>query len=323
MDISRRDPIQLPRMQELACSNVYLSDPRAMTHLLGEQGYLYFRGVVPARPLAELKRAFVDLLIDWGYVDQGAEEPVWNGKELSDFPAKLESLHEARVWEPFVADPEVNALFEGILGEKPFWVPVVEYRATPPSKTQIADPFKGRHQDGFYNEGMVFRTCWIPLMEIDEWRGGFALAPSMSRSGYLHDRSRPPQFEIPAEAIPADAWSRAHYMPGDLVMFNTMIPHSGLPNYTNQFRLSMDIRVMPQSGAVPLVGELAAMTPASLTIRDDTGRATTVIVDGDTYIRGTVGKRIPNAEMPQRFQLGQRIMASVQNNRAILVRPPR
>jgi Phytanoyl-CoA dioxygenase (PhyH) len=315
--------IELPRMQELVCSNAYLGDPQAMARILDEQGYLFFQEVMPKRPVAELKRAFIDLLIDWGYVDKGAEEPVWNGRDLSGFPAKLEPLHEARAWEPFIAAPQVNALFEGILGEKPFWVPVVEYRATPPSKTQAADPFKGRHQDGFYNEGMVFRTCWIPLMEIDEWRGGLALAPGAANGRYLHDKSKPPQFEIPADAIPAEGWWRAHYRPGDLVMFNTMIPHSGLPNYTDQFRLSMDIRVMPESGAIPLVGELAGMTPTTLTIRDQSGQCATVIVDEETYIRGNTGKRIPNSEMLERLSIGQRIMATVQNNKAILVRPPR
>src|SRR3546814_19341213 len=96
----------------------------------------------------------MDVLVDWGVVDPGAREPIWNGADLSTFPVKIEPLHDARVWEEFVSDPAVDAFFTKLLGSPPFWLEITEYRITPPGASLPEDPFFGRHQDAFYNMGM-------------------------------------------------------------------------------------------------------------------------------------------------------------------------
>ena len=37
--------------------------------------------------------------------------------------------------------------------------------------------FYGKHQDGVFNHGINFVTCWVPLMDIDQTIGGLAAVP--------------------------------------------------------------------------------------------------------------------------------------------------
>src|SRR4051812_40463896 len=95
----------LRNMKPLRTANHRIGDPAATVAMIEEDGYLYFRDVLDHGAVQRLKQRYLDVLIDWGFVDPGATEPIWNGKDLTDFPVKIEPLHDARVWEEFVADP--------------------------------------------------------------------------------------------------------------------------------------------------------------------------------------------------------------------------
>jgi ectoine hydroxylase-related dioxygenase (phytanoyl-CoA dioxygenase family) len=318
--MSRPEP---PAAKPMRLANPALGDPAALQATWDEAGYWFFRDVLDKAAVAGMKRAFVEALVEMGVVDPGAEEPVWNGRSLGGFPDKVESLHDQRVWQQFVAQPKIDAFFSGLLGGPVFWVPIVEYRLTPPSATPWPDPYVGRHQDRFANEGIAFRTCWIPLHDIDARMGGLALAEGLHKLGVIHDVDDPPQYPIPPDAIPKDAWVRSDYQAGDLVVFRTTIPHAGFPNYSDRFRLSMDIRVMPRSAKLPVVGEVIAAQPDRVVIRNHDGADVSLALDEDTYCRWFTGRRIPNAEMAQMLKPGQLVMASEQDGRAVLLRPQR
>ena len=315
-------PEPLP-MAPLRESNDLVGDPAALDHRIDADGYLFFRQVLHADPIARLKRQFIDSLADLGVVDRGAEEPVWNGASLDDYPLKVEALHEARVWEDFAAHPAIKAFIEGVLGKAAFWVPVVEYRLQAPTRAAPDDPFIARHQDEFYNQGIACRTCWVPLMDIDAWTGGLALAGDMNKVGILHDLSQPPQYPIPRTAIPDSAWIRSDYRAGDLVMFGTTIPHTGLPNYSDRFRLSMDIRVMPAEGLTPVLGEIVTADASAVVVRQASGETVRLRLTDDSYVRGNVGRRLPLDEVTRMLPPGSPVMASHQNGVVVMIRPPR
>jgi ectoine hydroxylase-related dioxygenase (phytanoyl-CoA dioxygenase family) len=315
--------LQPPPTHEMRPANPALGDQAALQALWDECGYWFFRDVLDKDAVAEMRRAFIDALVELGVVDPGAEDAVWNGKDLTGFPDKIESLHHKRVWQRFVARPEINGFFERLLGEPVFWVPIVEYRLTPPARSPWPDPYFGRHQDRFANEGIAFRTCWIPLHDIDAMAGGLAVAEGMHRLGVIHDVDNPPQYPIPAGVIPEKSWARSDYHPGDLVMFRTTVPHAGFPNYSDRFRLSMDIRVMPRSAKLPVVGEVVEASPERVVVHNHDGRDVALKLDEDTYCRWFSGVRIPNAEMAKKLAPGQLVMASEQDGRARLLRPQR
>jgi len=312
----------LRNMKPLRTANPTVGDPPKTLQMMEEDGYVFLRDVLDHGAVARLRQRYLDVLIDWGYVDPGATEPVWNGKDLSDFPVKIEPLHEARVWEEFVADPAIEAFFTKLLGAPPFWPEITEYRIMPPGETLPPDPFIGRHQDAFYNLGMECFTCWIPLMEIDENIGGLAILPGLHKGDFFHDRDDPPQYRIPPGALP-DNWHRSLYRAGDMVMFHKMTPHSGLPNTSDRFRLSMDIRVAPVTGDLPVIGEILRFTDDEIVVREAGGEETRLVIDADTYSRWTGGKRIPTAELRALLPVGERILASSKDGRAVSLRPPR
>jgi len=313
----------LRNMKPLRTANHTVGDPDSTAEMIAEDGYLYFKDVLDHEAIARLRQKYLDVLVDMGFVDPGASDPVWNGKDLTDFPIKIEALHDDKVWEGFVAEPAVHDFFKRLLGTEPFWLPIVEYRITPPGESLPEDPFIGRHQDGFYNMGMDCYTCWIPLMEIDEVVGGLAVIPGLHTGDFYHDREAPPQYRIPPDALPPDKWHRSTYCAGDLVMFDKMTPHSGLPNTSDRFRLSMDVRVAPMTGDLPVLGEIMRFTDDEIVVRDRTGQDVTLRIDEDTYCRWTAGKRISVGELRSMLPVGSRVLASAHEGHAISLRPPR
>ncbi|MGE0233293.1 MAG: phytanoyl-CoA dioxygenase family protein [Flavobacteriaceae bacterium] len=312
----------LRNMKPLRDANATVGDAAQTLEMMEEDGYVFFRNVLDQGAVGRLRQRFLDVLVDWGYVDADSIEPIWNGKDLTAFPVKIEPLHDDRVWEEFVADPAIDAFFTKLLGAPPFWLEITEYRITPPGETLPADPFIGRHQDAFYNMGMECFTCWIPLMEIDESIGGLAVLPGLHKGDFFHNRNDPPQYRIPPGALPNN-WHRSLYRPGDMVMFHKMLPHSGLPNTSDRFRMSMDIRVAPMTGELPIIGEILRFTNSEIVVRESTGKETRLVIDADTYSRWTGGKRISTAELREFLPVGSRVLASSRDGRAISLRPPR
>jgi len=312
-----------PHTSPMTPSNPLLADHAALDRVWERDGFWFFKNVLDKDAVARMRRTFIDELVKRGVVDAGQDDPVWNGKDLTDFPVKFEPLHDKRVWQDFVAEPAINAFFEDLLDGPVFWVPIVEYRITPPTQKFWPDQWIGRHQDGFSNEGIAFRTCWVPLMDIGAEEGGLAMTSGYHTRGYLHDADDAPQYPIPRDAIDDDAWLRSDYEPGDLVMFSTQIPHAGMPNYSNRFRMSLDIRIMPVAGDLPLVGTVHDIQPDSVVIDNHDGRRVTLRLNDDSYCRGVAGRRIPTAEMFKHLSPGDLAMASQKDGQAILLRPQR
>jgi hypothetical protein len=134
----------------------------------------------------------------------------------------------------------------------------------------------------------------------------------------LHDLSNPPIYPIPSDAIPAEAWFRSHYRPGDVVVFDRHTPHAGLPNHSNRLRLSIDVRAMVASGPVPVVGTVSDVRESCVTVRGEDGTELTLAVDENTYIRVEKGRRIGLSEL----QVGTPALVSHEDGRAVVVRKP-
>jgi hypothetical protein len=199
---------------------------------------------------------FMPILVnDYGVVDPGQREPVCNGKDVSGFPVKVPEAYGSGTWEAFTGNSRVHAFFEGVMGEPISWVPSTEYRLNPRVGSAPEDLLAGRHQDGFFNQGIPFRVCWVPFADIPASAGGLTIAPGVNKRGYLHDRNQPPKYPIPAGVIPDSAWARPDvYHRGHVVIFSEQTPHAGLPKQSDVFRLSMDIRFSRKADPQPVVG---------------------------------------------------------------------
>jgi len=310
-------------MRQLHVSNEALGDRAALDAAWDRDGYWYFRDVLDRGALERLRSVYLVELANLGVIDGTDSLARHNGASLEHVPTKLETLSEQRAYRAFIAEPAIDALFRRLLGDKPFWIPTVEYQTTPPARDRTRCRHTFVHQDGFYNEGVPFRICWIPLVPIDESVGGIAVTEGLHKGPCLHDRSNPPLFPIPEGAIPESAWCRTTYQSGDLLMFDLNLPHTGLTNHSDRFRLSMDIRVMGASGDTPAIGVVTAISPESISVRrSDDGRVVAFDLDETTYCRGGDGKKTTPAGLLRLLKVGAEAIVAGRGGRATLVRTP-
>lgn len=306
-------------LPELTVANDALGDAAALDRLWRENGYLFFRDVLDRDAIAEARGRVLAILRELGVVD-GADNR-WNGADVSDFPDKVEALYQAGIWQELAASPHIRRFFESVMSAPIAWVPLSGYRTTAPGAGDSEDPFENRHQDGFMNGDIPFRTCWIPLDVIDRETGGLALAQGEHRRGYLHDRTVPPRYPIPPDAVPLPVWRSAAYRPGDVIMFERHIPHAGLPNRSGRFRLSLDVRLMrADDPARPIVGRMVSISPDEAVIDGEAGRRT-VRLDADTYLRANSGTRLDFATALPFFAEGTEVMVGHRDGVATMMKP--
>jgi hypothetical protein len=306
-------------MGELKISNCLLGDRAALDRAWERYGYWYFRNVLDTAAVARLRRVFMNVLHDLGVADRDDPEARFTGASLEQFPHRMDPLVKMQPWKAFVAEPPIHRFFTQILGDEPFWVPTVEYRATPPTRARDRSRFDFIHQDGFYNSGIPFLICWVPLARIDDDIGGVALVEGMHRKPYLHDLNRPPLFEIPGTAIAPEAWRRSTYQAGDVLLMDLGTPHSGLANYSDRFRLSIDMRVMPRSGKVPIIGQLTAVSSSAVAVCSETGE-TELTINESTYCRDLSGRRMTPAAVPTHFKVGDEVIVASENGITTVLR---
>jgi ectoine hydroxylase-related dioxygenase (phytanoyl-CoA dioxygenase family) len=306
-------------MKELAAVNGLLDDPEALEKFWSDNGYLFLKDVLDHAVLSEVRAVIVEALTARGVGVEEDEDFIWSGKPFDDLPRYPEDIYARQPARNFVSAPSVNAVLMKVLREQPFWIPISTYRFTPPSEDPAAKLFV--HQDGYFNQGIPFRICWIPLVEIDERIGGIAVAPGYHKRGFLHDSTQPPRFPIPDDAIDPADWHRAEWDIGDLLVMDRRTPHVGLSNTSDRVRLSMDVRVIRASDPErPLVGTIAAIDPNSVTICEPSGE-TTLVVDSETYLRKRRGDRIPLEDLASSYQVGEEAMVAHAGGRALVIRP--
>jgi hypothetical protein len=302
-----------------------MGDPAAMRAIWNECGYWYLPGVLDIQSVNDAKKICVDALIQLGFVDFGAVDPVWNGKDLDAFPESLGGVLNREMFSAFIEHPPNKRLFETILGSSLEWLPMDYVRLKKPQDPSrpSKDPVDGRHQDGHGTRALPsfsFVTCWVPLGYIDAATGGLAIVEGMHGGGLIPRTSE--TSPIQPGVIPEGAWRHSPYSPGDLVVFHPATPHSGLPNYTRQFRISMDLRVMHGgSASPPIVGTIVSINERDVTIRTDGGDIRRLIFDGRSFccVRGNAPLTL--AEAVTLLCPGSKVMALEEDGHVAVLRP--
>jgi hypothetical protein len=318
----------LPKMQELKTHNHLIDDKAALDAAWEQDGYWFFRGVLDKDAVARLRQSWIDELEKNAVIDPVGSAPTYksvryNGGSLETYPFRMEPIAAKRPWVEFVAEEPINAFFTRLFKDDPFWVPVVEYRATPPQQDISKSRIDAIHQDGPFSPGIPFRICWIPLAEIDADTGGLMLAEGLAAERV----SFHPTLEggsigpIPLEAIPADRWRRTTYQAGDVLLMNLWTPHTGLANRSDRFRLSMDHRVMAKGDKCPLVGTVVDISENHVVVSNDCGQHR-LRIDPETYVRNTVGQKLNGAAITDFYSPGSPVIIAYDDDRASVVRPP-
>ncbi len=232
-------------MEELSSANALLGDPGALRQRLAEDGYLFFRGLLPAAETYAAADAVAAALRRGGWIDgrglASADQRALNPKEaLGDpaFRAAITSREFNRI--PYLA--ELRRTVRTILGPQAFSYPAKVLRAIYPERPPGVPRGRYVHVDYGVSGVQDMLTTWVPLIDIPVKLGGLAVRPG----SHLGPPSRPRVLQ-PGER----AWATTDYSAGDVLAFHCLTSHAALPNREQSLRLSGDFRWQCQDQPVP------------------------------------------------------------------------
>jgi hypothetical protein len=224
------------RVDELADSSGLVHDQDALRGRLAADGYLFFRGLLPAEQVRATGSAVLEKLRAGGWIS-GRDTPsarpraVGSRDALADpaFRAAITGAAFNRV--PYF--PALRQLVRGILGPQAFSYPVKVLRVVYPERPGNRTLGRYVHYDYGVSGVQDMLTSWIPLMDIPVQLGGLAVRPG----GHLA-RLKPPRVLGAAEP----GWATTGYRTGDAIIFHCLTPHAALPNAGSSLRVSGDFR---------------------------------------------------------------------------------
>ncbi|MBV9993786.1 MAG: phytanoyl-CoA dioxygenase family protein [Caulobacteraceae bacterium] len=310
-DISPMDIRPAGRLRD---SSGIVDDRERLDERYEEDGYLYFRNLLPKEAVEAARREMMAPLLADGLIDADC---VWIGGERETGITETGPTYRG-VWPRLFDGSGVKDALAKLLGEAPATVPMVQYRAYPPNKRA-----GGVHQDGFASPGVTgYKPLWIPLIEMDEAMGGLVLATGFTKRDYIHNIAKKPMSPVPAGIIPDSAWLRADYEPTDLVMIHPKTPHTGLPNRSRRVRLSIDTRVQSAANPAAIWGELVDGSPDAVTLKLADGGLRTLRLSDQSFIRSGPdrGPRLSRTEYLEVTPLGELLMAAFEGDHALMLR---
>jgi len=221
---------------------------------MDEQGYLFFRGLVPDAEVLAVRRDVLELCAEAGWVDtshdlmEGITKPgvVPTRVGQPEYMAVYRKMLKLPCFHDFPMQPSLLAVAARILDIEMQQVlahPRRIGRVTFPNYEVVTTP---PHQDHFYIRGAVATySCWIPLGACPMSLGGLAVWPGSQRQGLL-DHSVPSEGAggrgVPVEEDEA-VWHTSDFGIGDALFFHSYTIHKALPNCSgNRLRLSTDNR---------------------------------------------------------------------------------
>ncbi len=162
--------------------NHLLDDHDALERFYSENGYLFFRGVLDPRSVAEARDAMLAVAADeYGLIEKSDPDGRWTGKAYVS--RSEEDPVFAGISSRLITYPANQQLLAKVLGEPTCMVPIVQYRLYPPN-----GPVTMIHQDGFYSPGIHdYKPLWVPLVEAGELDGPgteFFLRKALAPFGY-------------------------------------------------------------------------------------------------------------------------------------------
>ena len=237
-------------------STELLSDPAGLKARAEAEGYLFFKGLLPADTLLTLRREILGILDRQGFLDSQADlmEGKVNAEKIAQsvpFEGCTEEVYkEVQSLESFHRlshHPELLRIYESL-----FDAPVLPHprniarvlfpgpqaRATPP------------HQDFPHVQGSQQTwTAWFPLGDCPIEMGGLSVLRGSHDNGILDVKEAEGAGGL--ECIlrgTESAWMRTNFELGDALTFLSTNVHQGLPNQLGDVvRLSCDFRYQPMN----------------------------------------------------------------------------
>lgn len=248
--------------------NALLDDPQAMRQQMEKDGFLFFRGLLPAEEIVALRRKILQICDNYGWIAPGTElmdgiaDPSADGMEpfcgVGVPPAAYGDVQCLESFHRLAHNPAVVDMLGKLFDETVLVHALKIARLMIPAKGNAPTP---AHQDHIFIQGSkTVYTCWMPLGDCPRELGGLSVLRGSHKLGILPVREaegaggRHVIFEDGME----QEWFETDFRVGDVLVFHSLTVHKSIPNRTaNQIRLSTDYRYQPPS--LPI--EVKSITP--------------------------------------------------------------
>lgn len=246
-------------MQELVESTSFLGDGDALYQRLAGDGYLFFRGLLPADAVDVVRGDVLRVLSDCNWLDPdrpaGELRPGPNAVPEAQGPGYFgmyTALQATQSFAELAARPEILDVVARVLGEPVFAQPLRIARvALPDGGAFRTQP----HQDLVFIQGTLDAvTSWIPLASCPKEVGGLSVLAGSPSLGQLPVRPASGPGGLTVDIGADDGrWRYSSYEVGDVLLFRSLTVHSSQPNSSGRLRLSADFRYQPSSDPISTV----------------------------------------------------------------------
>ena len=249
----------MARIEPFNVSNELLDEPGKLQEQARQDGYLFFRGLIDADAIYNLRQDFLGICHRHGWA-QGGEAlmdgirtggPYMEGDDgywpvLDEFQS-LESFHA------FAHHPVILDTLDKLFGEKTLVHPRNIGRIMFPENTKYTTP---AHQDFIHIRGTEETyTGWIPLGACPKDMGGLLVLAGSHRGGIYPVKPALGAGGLGIDTAPMEAdglyWVAGDFEIGDALFFHSHAVHKALPNQSpDRIRFSVDYRY--QGGSKPV-----------------------------------------------------------------------
>ena len=242
-------------------SSHLLGDSAALRARADEDGYLFFRGLLPPEPVLHLRRRFVEVLDRQGWIadqtdpmDAIADLDAFNAEDPADLAfcgvgigrAAYTEIQRIREFHELAHHPRLIALYSQIFeGRDVLPHPRNIARVMVPGAHAKPTP---AHQDFIHVQGTKnVWTAWFPLGRCPMTLGALTVLRGSHRDGIL-------SYELAENSGGMEAylcdkglvWAQTDFEPGDVVTFPSETVHRALPHQAgSEIRMSCDYRYQP------------------------------------------------------------------------------
>jgi hypothetical protein len=240
-------------LQPYVESNDILDRPDALLRRLTDDGYLFFRGLLPREAILNVRRQILDIYQAVGWLRPGTEpmEGIARAEPFKfrsdEYLATLRRVMSLADMHALKLHPALTGLMSRIYGEPAFPVPTTIPRMTYPLPEETTQP----HQDWLYVQGSTYAlTTWLPLGDLPLDMGGLQVVAGSHTQGFLVPHKALGAADSAVHVDPDVVWRSSPYQAGDVIMFNALTVHGALVNRTDRYRLSVDFRYVGQSQTI-------------------------------------------------------------------------
>jgi ectoine hydroxylase-related dioxygenase (phytanoyl-CoA dioxygenase family) len=249
-------------MSDFVDSTELLDTPEALRARADDDGYLFFRRLLPAADLDDLRSQMLEVVERYGWHRSGGAADEIDVEAINRVPAdemrldvgvsiaaycevqKLEALHR------LPHHPRLLAMFTALFGRAAFVHPRHIARMITPHDAMTPTP---PHQDFPLIQGTPNAwTCWFPLSDCPREHGGLTVLRGSHRAGCLPVTATRGAGGIATQLCPGETdWVSGDFAAGDVLAFTGHAVHKALPRRSKHtMRLSLDVRYQPAGEAI-------------------------------------------------------------------------